>query len=36
VANRAIVLDRGRVVCDTAAAALQDDEDQLNRLLAVS
>jgi len=36
VANRAVVLDRGRVVSDSPAAALLDDEAQLNRLLAVS
>jgi branched-chain amino acid transport system ATP-binding protein len=36
VANRAVVLDRGRVVSDSPASALLDDDAQLNRLLAVS
>jgi branched-chain amino acid transport system ATP-binding protein len=36
VANRAIVLDRGRVINESTSAALLDDEELLNRLLAVS
>jgi len=36
VANRAVVLDRGRVVSDSPASALLEDDAQLSRLLAVS